>query len=162
MPGLFVLLAGLNPALLNTMNSYAWGAPWRTPDEAIRTFINSPEYLPGAVYRVFGYSDGRVSMLRLIQHGARLDGEFFPSQARRSWPSIPAYEQSLINPDRHVDVVILWHTYNTRWRSNEHALLRTLAEGAGCADPRNGSQPGRRATVLMTNPSFDAYKISRC
>ena len=118
--GVFVLLAGLNAALLNTMNSYAWRAPWRAPDEVIKTFIDSPEYMPGAVYRVLGYSDGRVSMLRLIQTGARLDGEFFPeSQARRSWPSIVAYEQTLI--DRRVDVVIAWHTYDTRWHTNEHA-----------------------------------------
>ena len=98
LPGVFVLLAGLNPALLNTMNSYAWGAPWRTPDEAITTFIDSPQYLLGAVYRVLGYSDGRVSMLRLIQHGARLDGEFFPERARLDGRGInPRLQESLID-----------------------------------------------------------------
>ena len=111
LPVAFILLTALNPALINTMNRCACNAPWHRPDEAIQHFIESRYCERDAVYRVLGYSDGRASMLRLIQHGGRLDGEFFPeSQARRLWSSVADHERAM--NERQVEYVIAWRSYD--------------------------------------------------
>ena len=155
LPAAFVVLGGLNAVLVGPMNRYAWAAPWRQPDERIGMYISSLDFRSNATYRVLGYSDGRVSMYRLIQSGARLDGEFFPeSQARHSWPSERAYQQFL--QDRHIDTVIAWHSYDTRWHTNEHNLLRQLSQHSTC--------PTDPVTIhfVAAYPAFDVYHVHTC
>jgi hypothetical protein len=66
-------------------------------------------------------------MYETIRHGGRLDSEFFPeSIAIQSWPSAADYSKFLVQ--RHVDDVMLWHSYTRRWRTNEHALLEQLTK----------------------------------
>ncbi len=154
-PAAFGLLCGLNALMLGPMNRYAWAAPWREPDERIGAYLDSPDFRPGATYRVLGFADGRMSMYRLIERGARLDGEFFPeSQARRSWPSAPRYERFL--RDRRIDTVIAWHSYDTRWHTNEHDLLRRLSGDSGC------STDTVVVDVVAAYPAFDVYRIRDC
>ena len=154
-PGAFVIVGSLNAILLGPMNRYAWAAPWRRPDERVATLIQSSHYAPGATYRVLGFSDGRVSMYRLMQHGARLDSEFFPeSQARHSWPTLTSYERFLT--DRNIDYVMAWTSYDHRWRTNEHQLLRRLAADQSCT---NGPLT---ATLVLATRTYDVYAIAPC
>jgi hypothetical protein len=154
-PGAFVVLGTLNAVLVGPMNRYAWAAPWRRNDERVATLIGSSSFTPGATYRVLGFSDGRVSMYRLIQHGARLDSEFFPeSQARHSWPTLGEYEQFLT--DRNVDYVMAWTSYDRRWRTNEHQLLRRLRDDRSCT---HGPLTADR---VLAERGYDVYAIRSC
>jgi hypothetical protein len=154
-PAALGVLASINAVALGPMNRYAWASPWRQPDESVSALIDSPQFVPGATYRVLGFSDGRVSMYRLIQNGAQLDGEFFPeSMARQSWDSVAEYEQALA--DRHVDFVMAWNSYDARWRTNEHALLRQMATGPQCVDT------ALSVTVVMSRPDYDVFAIEPC
>jgi len=155
-PAVLVLLVVFDASSAFTpMNRYAWAAPWRSADESISRFIDSPAFQPDATYRVLGFSDGRMSMYRLIQEGSRLDGEFFPeSQARRSWDTRAEYEKALT--DRHVDYVVAWSSYDSRWRTNEHEWLRRMAAAGSCASGRV------RSEVVFTDPAYEVYRLSPC
>ena len=151
----------LNAVLLGPMNRYAWGAPWRHPDERVMALIDGPAFVPGATYRVLGFSDGRVSMYRLIQHGAQLDGELFPeSQARHSWPEPHQYEQFLL--DRRVDFVMAWTSYDIRWGTNEHALLTALGARPTCdvggVEVRRGFEGPRRSGEAP----YEVFSVRPC
>src|SRR5205823_3381062 len=75
---------------------FAWRSLWRTPDQAMVAFVRSPEFVPGATYRVLRVPDGKVGMYQLLQAGGRLDSEFFPeSIVRRSWPGTGPYAEFL-------------------------------------------------------------------
>jgi hypothetical protein len=155
LPLVAALLALPNAVALGPMNRFAWAAPFRSPDRSIDRLIASPAFARGATYRVLGFSDGRVSMYRLVRSGARLDGEFFPeSQARRSFHDRATYERVLL--DRHVDQVIAWWSYDTRWRTDEHRLLVQMADRPGCAD---GSLAAERVFV---DPSYEVFAIGPC
>jgi hypothetical protein len=104
---------------------------------------------------VLGYSDGRVSMYRLIQAGARLDGEFFPeSQARRSWDSAASYERFLIA--RRADYVVAWGSYDTQWHTNEHALIDEIAAAPRCRSS------GVAIAEVFTTSAYDVYRVDSC
>jgi len=135
MLGLGVGLVALNLIVVPIQHTgYAWHAFVRTPDTQILPFIESSEFQAGATYRILRVADGKVGMYQIIQHGGRLDSEFFPESIdRRSWPSISAYWSFLQR--RHVDDVIIYHNYDARYGTNEHALLEQLT-GRGCAELR--------------------------
>jgi hypothetical protein len=154
-PVAFALCCAVNLISLGPMNRYAWASPWRTPDEGVSAVIDSPSFVPSATYRVLGYSDGRVSMYRLIQHGARLDSEFFPeSQARHSWASAADYERFLAG--RHVDFVMVWGSYDRRWGTNEHDLLRAIAIDPTCTNGPLSAQ------LIMTEQAFELFGLHPC
>jgi hypothetical protein len=135
---------------------YSWGALNRTPDTQLLTFIKSNKFDPGATYRILRSHDGKIGMYQLVQHDARLDSEFFPeSIARNNWPDAAKYSQFLRK--RHVDFVIIFHTYDREWRTNEHQLLRDLNEEgtAVCDASRVGVRQIREAKA------FDVYGIQR-
>ena len=79
-------------------------------------------------------------MYLLIQHGARLDSEFFPeSLVRRTWPSAIAVLP--VPPHaRVVDRVIVYYHYDLRLRKNEEKLLRLLSSSDhdACRRRRDG------------------------
>jgi len=109
-------------------------------------FIDSAEFRPGSTYRILRVADGKVGMYQLIQHGAKLDSEFFPESIdRRSWPSSAAYLSFL--RARKVDEVIVYHDYDARYHTNEHSLLDQLTAN-GCA---SRTSPQR---------DFDLYRLA--
>ncbi len=96
------------------------------PNTDMLSFIRSPAFVPGATYRVLRAYDGKLGMYELIQHGARLDSEFFPeSIVRRSWPDAATYARFLAHRD--VDYVLAFDNYTRRYGTNEIALLGRLA-----------------------------------
>ena len=106
------------------------------------SIIGSPAFVPGATYRVLRAHDGKVGMYQVIEHGGRLDSEFFPeSIVRRSWPDPETYVRFLGR--RRVDYVIAFDEYTRRYRTNEISLLDRLAAApaSGCV-ARIGGGPG--------------------
>jgi len=141
------VLAALNVGLVPLRNSsYAWFALGRTADEGLVSFLESPRFAPGATYRLLRVGDGKVGMYQVLQHGGRLDSEFFPESIHRtSWPGIIAYSQFL--DERHVDFVMIYFAYDTQYQTNEHLLLDEMVEG-GCAE------------VVDRSSEYDVYKVA--
>lgn len=124
-PALFVVLLvpNLFAGTLNTQTG--WRALRQGPDTGMLAFVQSPDFVPGATYRVLRAYDGKVGMYQLIQYGARLDSEFFPESIdRRSWPDQVAYGRFL--QGRHVDYVLAFDGYTRRYGTNEIALLHEM------------------------------------
>ena len=139
-----VLVAALNVVLVPIRDTgYAWHALAREPDTSLLAFIHSPDFEAGQTYRILRVADGKVGMYQLIQHGARLDSEFFPESIdRRSWPDTASYVAFLAG--RHVDEIIIYRAYDDRYHTNEHALLDSLVV-RGCAG------------LTLRTPEFDLY-----
>jgi hypothetical protein len=119
-------------------------------------FIDSAAFTPGLEYRVLSTSDRRMGMYLLIQHGARLDSEFFPeSIVRRTWPSEAEYCTFL--RDRGVDRVIVDQHYDIAFRKNEQKLLRILST------TDRGACAAQHVTVrsLAKGDRYDVYAITR-
>jgi hypothetical protein len=138
------------------------GMPWavralfRSPDTTMLTFVDSANFVPGETYRVLRTGEGKVGMYQLIQHGARLDSEFFPeSIERRSWPDVDQYTAFLLTRD--VDAVIVFPDYDRVYHTNEHQLLdAAVAQSASsCVDGRV------RVSLVQRSPAFDVYAIDR-
>jgi hypothetical protein len=113
------------------------------------TFTESSAFVPGATYRVLRLGDGKIGLYQLLQHGARLDSEFFPeSMDRRSWPSTTEYLRFL--DSRHVEFVMLWSTFDDAFHTNEHRLLDDLA-----------GQPNtdRRVRLVGQTHDYDLYAV---
>jgi hypothetical protein len=128
----------------------AWRALGVNADVELLTYIRSPAFVPGATYRVLRSHDGKIGMYQLIQHGARLDSEFFPeSIVRRSWPDERQYLRFLER--RRVEYVIAFSEYTRRYRTNEIALLDRLATSSppSCV-VRAGGGPGFELFRVMT------------
>ncbi len=148
MLGLIAVTMLLNVVLVPVRNtSYAWHAFGRTPDTALIPFIESSAFESGATYRILRVADGKVGMYQLLQHGAKLDSEFFPESInRRSWDSLAEYQAFLRR--RKADFVIIYFAYDDRYRTNEHQLLNQLVAD-GCA------------TRSSQSPDFDLYRVNR-
>jgi len=136
---ILVGLVGLNLILVPIRkNEFGWTALTRDADESLVPFTRSSDFHAGATYRILRVADGKVGMYQLLQAGARLDSEPFPESIdRRSWPSATEYATFL--HQRKVDYVIIYATYDRRYETNEHALLRDLGaarttSGAPCSE----------------------------
>jgi len=132
----------------------AWGALNRRPDLNLLEMIKSPEFVPGATYRILRAGDGKLGMYQLLRAGAHLDSELFPeSFGRRSFPSFQRYAEFLVR--RKVDVVLAFDSYDRRWRTNEHRLLEELST-LGCQ--------GRPVQVVKVHAGAhaDVYAIHPC
>ena len=130
---------------------WAWGALSRRPDTRMVAFTTSGSFVAGATYRVLRVGDGKLGMYQLLEHGARLDSEFFPeSIAMNSWPSERAYRSFLDR--RHVDYVMVWHRYDVVMGTNEHALLDRMAV-ADCSG-------GHRVRRVEHTSDFDLYAVA--
>lgn len=132
--------------------AYAWGSLTRDYHPvSMERFLASPEFRPGLTYRVLRNGDAKLGLYRLLQHGGRLDSEFFPeSMAIRNFPNRATYERLLC--DRTVDRVVAFSIYDRTRRTNEHRLLGTMA-----------GQPARRVkvTTLGSSQGVDVYAIDR-
>ncbi len=144
----FAAVLSLNVVLVPIRHTgYAWHALTRSPDTTLLAFVDSNVFDKGATYRVLRVADGKVGMYQLLQHGARLDSEFFPESIdRRSWPAAPDYRDFLDRRD--VDYVLIYRAYDARYHTNEHALLDELATGP-CV------------SRVLSEPDFDVYRIDR-
>ena len=145
--GVVLALVALNFLLIPIRHTgYAWHALARTPDTALVPFLQSSAFEPGATYRLLRVADGKMGMYQLIQHGGKLDSEFFPESIdRRSWPSAAGYAAFLRG--RQVDDVIIYFNYDVRYQTNEHQLLDQLV-GQGCA------------TLRLRTATFDLYHLT--
>jgi hypothetical protein len=144
---LVAIVAALNLVLVPIRDtSFAWQALARTPDTSLNRLFASPEFRRGATYRILRVADGKVGMYQLLQHGARLDSELFPESIdRRSWDYVSLYQRFLAS--RNVNFVLIYHAYDERYHTNEHALLDELV-ARGCA------------TRTYQEPGFDLYSIN--
>jgi hypothetical protein len=156
-PLLLVLFVGGSFGLAHQLDTRdAWRDLSKEPERSLVPFIDSAEYRPGLEYRILSTSDRRMGMYLLIQHGARLDSEFFPeSLVRRTWPSAGEYCQFL--SARRVDRVIIYHHYDSGFHKNEQKLLAQLS-----SSDRNACS-AQHVTVshLFKGNRFDVYSISR-
>ena len=150
---LVVVLLG-NVALEEPLNvTFQWKAFTRTTNTAsLDTFLRSPQFVPGATYRVLrGAGDTKLGMYHVLLAGGRLDSEMFPeSEAMRNFKTVGDYAQLLCA--RHVDYVIAYDSYTASRHTNELAVLRRLA-----ADP---SQPAR-VQPIERGPGHTVYRINR-
>ena len=98
---------------------------WRQPNRDMLAFLHSPEFEPGATYRILRVTDFKVSLYQLIKAGGHLDSEFFPeSIVRRRWPSAAEYGDFLRR--RHVDYVMIWGHYGKVFHTNDDQRLVDL------------------------------------
>jgi len=150
-------LLALNAALVPVRhNEFAWTALGRSPDPSLMEFVGSEQFVPGATYRILRVADGKVGMYQLVQHGGRLDADFFPETiGRRSWQRPDDYVAFLRR--RAVDYVIIYGAYDRRYRTNEHELLESLA--AQPAQPSNG--PPLCTALMMRSREYDVYQVVR-
>lgn len=155
--GAFVVAVLANPILAPAFDTnYAWGALRRVPDRTVTVFTDSQAFAPRKTYRVLRAGDGKISMYEVLKAGGTLDSEFFPeSFGRRSFSGTAAYSRFLRK--REVDVVVIYASYDRRFRKNEHQLLRDLARRGeqGCSRRTVG------ATVIFRGPAFRVYAITR-
>jgi hypothetical protein len=89
-----------------------------------------------------------------LKAGGHLDSEFFPeSIGRRSFPDLAIYSAFLRR--RGVDTVIVFKSFDVRWKTNEHQLLEELVTADHCSPTQVG------ATVVERFERFDVYRIQR-
>ncbi|MDP9336073.1 MAG: hypothetical protein M3Q30_22565 [Actinomycetota bacterium] len=90
-------------------------------------YLRSPDFTPGATYRVLRGGDGRLGLYHVVRAGGRLDSELFPeSMAIRSFPDARAYASLLC--DRHIDQIIHYDTYDASRHTNERVMIDTLEQ----------------------------------
>jgi len=144
-PALFLLLLAPN-AFVDTLDiHFGLNALVHAPNTDMMAFVRSPDFVPGATYRVLRAYDAKLGMYELVQHGARLDSEFFPESIdRRSWPDTATYARFLDR--RHVDYVLAFANYTRRYGTNEIAVLGRMVP---CVRP------------VATGADFTLYHVSR-
>ncbi len=109
-------------------------------------FFQSPQFQPGATYRVLEPNEREDGMYRFIRHGAVLSNEFFSeSTMRRSWTE-PQY--GCYVAFKGIQYVSVEKAYASEFTTNEEALLRSLVETG-------------RASVSYVDPAgkFTVYDI---
>ena len=148
-----LVVLALNAVLVPVRgNDFAWGALTRSTDDEMVPFLESSQFAPGRIYRVLRASDGKVSMYQTIQHGGVLDSEFFPESIRRqNWENRSDYVAFLAS--RRVDFVVIFRSYDYRYKTNEHELLERMVASDGDDHPA--------ATVVTRYPDFDVYQMTR-
>lgn len=157
-PAAVVAMLVANVALLGQRDvASAWRALRRNPSTTMLTFVRSDAFVRGATYRVLRAGDSKIGMYQLLQHGGRLDSEFFPeSIGIRSWTRQEDYIRFLRS--RHVDFVIVFPTFDRAYHTNEHRLLDRLAVPVSSSCARAG---GARAASVLRRPQYDVYRIER-
>ena len=134
---------------------FSWGALRRQPDQSMAAFTATPQFRPGATYRVLRSSDGKVGMYELIRRGGRLDSEFFPeSMWFGRFANARGYSRFLAA--RNVDYVLTLVHPGNRAAKTESALLAQLAtSGKRCS----GDLVGVR--LVRGSYGWDEYAIDR-
>ena len=145
-PAAFLVLL-LPNALVGPLDTrFPWKSLYLGVDTKVLAFVRSSAFVPGDTYRMLRAHDGKTGMYQLIQHGARLDSEFFPESInRRSWSDSRDYLAFLGH--RQVDEVLAFDDYTPQYQTNEVALLNRLADSEGAACVVRSAQ-GRGYTVF--------------
>ena len=131
-----------------------WTALSRQPDAIGSSIPHASTFVPGATYRVLTFGDGKYGQYAVVRAGGHLDSEFFPeSMFRRSFSGTPSYATFLTQ--REVDYVVVDKRYK-RFRTNEEALLRSMAASGGreCVD-------GVSVREVEEQPNFAVFHVSR-
>ena len=157
LPVLLVILVGASVELAKLPDArHAWHDLSLSPEQRLVPYLESTAFRPDLEYRVLGTTDRRIGMYQIIQHGGRLDSEFFPeSLVRRTWPSPVEYCRFLHS--RAVDRVIVYYDYDIRLGKNEQRLLRLLSSSQRDACRAVG------VTISHSSHfhSFDVYAVNR-
>jgi hypothetical protein len=102
---------------------------------SLDAYLRSPEFVPGATYRVLRGGDGKLGLYRVLRAGGRLDSELFPeSMAMRTFHDAADYARLLC--DRRVDQVVHYDTYDEARHTNEIAMIDALELGRGAGRVR--------------------------
>jgi hypothetical protein len=153
-PLALVLALGVNVAFEEPLNvEWQWRGLTRTASTVtLDRFLDSPQFVPGATYRVLrSAADTKLGLYHVLRKGGRLDSELFPeSMAMHSFSNVAEYEQLLC--DRHIDDVIAYDSYTRSRHTNEIAVLRRLA-----AEPT----PRVRLRAIVRHPTFVVYAVDR-
>jgi dolichol-phosphate mannosyltransferase len=111
-------------------------------------YFQSPQFHPGATYRVVEPNDREDGMYRFIRHGAVLANEFFSeSMFRRNW-TVDQYGCFLAF--KGVDYVVMEKAYMVNSPANEQDVLDGLASSGGA--PVTYVDPGGKFTVYDVQP----------
>jgi len=105
-----------------TEGSY-YGAIHRSTD-IYAAFFRSPQFQPGATYRVLEPNEREDGMYRFIRHGAVLSNEFFSeSTMRLDWTTA---QLRCYLAFKGVDYVVVEKAYLRQYHRNEEAVLQSL------------------------------------
>jgi hypothetical protein len=107
------------------------GQQWRAlvhdgaDTKSLDAYLRSPEFVPGATYRVLRGGDGKLGLYHVLLAGGRLDSELFPeSMAMRSFRDAADYAHLLC--DRDVDRIVHYDTYDEARQTNEIGMIGAL------------------------------------
>ncbi len=93
-------------------------------DDIYAAYFQSPQFHPGATYRVVEPNDREDGMYRFIRHGAVLSNEFFSeSMFRRNWTND---QYACFLAFKQVDYVVIEGAFMANSPTNEQAVLEGL------------------------------------
>jgi len=130
-----------------------WHALWHRAGHTadLDAYLHSPEFRPGATYRVLRARDGKLGLYHVLRAGGHLDSEMFPeSMAIKNFRNVDEYAALLC--DRRVDQVLHDSSYDDVRHTNEAAFLQQLAQGASNRV---------RVDVAASGPGWQAYAVDR-
>ena len=154
-PAIAAALLLANLALVPIDTRTGWIGLRLDPEQRAVGIINSNEFRPGLTYRILRTDDRKVTMYTVVRHGGHLDSEFFPeSMAITNFRSARQYSQFLAG--RSVDVAVDYRSYDRKYRTNEHAVLASLAANSPtCSSGLVG------VTRFHHEATWDGYRIAR-
>ena len=130
-----------------------WHALWHRAGHTadLDAYLRSPDFVPGATYRVLRAKDGKLGLYHVLRAGGHLDSEMFPeSMAIKNFATLDDYVTLLC--DRRVDQVLHSASYDDVRHTNEGQLLEQLAAG---------SSDRVRVHVIASGPDWQAYGVDR-
>jgi len=148
---ILALLLGVVLVSVTTPVGYAQGSYYGATHRSSNiyaAFFQSPQFEPGATYRVLEPNEREDGMYRFIRHGAVLSNEFFSeSTMRRNWTE-PQY--GCYVTFKGVRYVVVEKAYLHQFNVNEEKLLQSLSSAG-------------RASVVFTDPAgrFTVYDVRR-
>lgn len=153
-PPAFAAILACNPFFASMLHGPpVWQALFRPSDRLVLGFTRSPDFVPGATYRLLQAGGERLGMYQLLRAGGRLDSEFFPeSMLWKNFPGTGAYSALLAS--RRVDFVLDCTDFDRVFATNEHALLEELASSPAPA-------AGVRTRLVTRTPWYSLYAVRR-
>jgi hypothetical protein len=130
-----------------------WSALSRRPSNGVSALLQSPDFVPGATYRVLAWGDAKYGQYSIVRAGGHIDSEFFPeSMYRRSFPDEENYARFLTR--RQIDFVVVEPRYG-KFKTNEQQLLDDMAwGGSACVH-------GVSVRPVDTTDSYRLYSVTR-
>jgi hypothetical protein len=124
---------------------------WDADTGSLDAYLESPQFVEGATYRVLRGGDGKLGLYHVLQAGGRLDAELFPEgMAMHDFDDTAEYQRLLC--DRGVDQVLHIDEYDEARHTNERSLLDALTTDASASV---------HVTVLAQGSDWRAYGIDR-